>query len=150
MSDIEAAVADAIERRRLVRVLAAPDWEALTAAMECRAIMPFPPAFQLKQVHVAEPWPPRFEPAKVSYLGDYREGLLPYVAVEWVRIMTWAPTRNPRYAKYSRWRHEGPSRRWSCEAALMTLLETFRLPFTLDGTGCVVISAFTPTASSEK
>lgn len=135
-------IEDAIARRGLTRVLPPDIWHALVEAMSDPAVMPFRPAYQIKHVDAAGPYPPGFDPEAVSYLGDYREGLLPDAAsIEWVRIMTWTLVRNERYARYGKFRHEGPGRRLSCEAELRAALDALRIPYTPDGTGCLVIRA---------
>jgi hypothetical protein len=132
-------------RPHLVRVLPAAAWTALARAMHDPDVMPFPPAYQLRYLDADAPWPERFEPEEVSYQGDYREGVLPYAqTVEWLRLMTWCLVPNPRYAKYGRWRAEGPSRRLSCEAELRAALGALGIPFTEDASGCFVVQAFTP------
>ena len=130
---------------QLVRVLPAAACTALAQAMHEPAAMPFPPAYQLQYLGAEAPWPERFEPAEVSYLGDYREGVLPHAeAVQWLRIMSWRLVPNERHAKYGRFREEGPARRLSCEAELRTLLDALDIPFSLDGSGCFVVRAFVP------
>jgi hypothetical protein len=137
------AAEEAIQRGGLTRLLLPEAWIALAEAMGTPAVMPFQPAYQVKYVDAPAPYPEVFDPEAVSYLGDYHEGVLPHAAaVEWLRVMTWRIAANERYAKYGRWRHEGPSRRVSCEGELRTMLDALRIPFAEDGTGCFVISAF--------
>ncbi|KOR90303.1 DUF6678 family protein [Paenibacillus solani] len=47
--------------------------------------LPFPPPFQAKYVLTETPTPNEFED-DVWYVGDWVEGLIPFYAVEWIRV----------------------------------------------------------------
>lgn len=62
-------------------------WRALQRVM--LEELPFPPPYQRKDVLQAAPDPAVFD-ADVWYFGDWREGILPFWSIEWLRI-------RPRY-----------------------------------------------------
>ncbi|MCM3783503.1 hypothetical protein M3231_10995 [Neobacillus mesonae] len=76
-------VLDTIEKRYLSSVMNNTKWEQLQHAVLHE--LAFPPAYQIKYVLDEAPYPEAFE-NDVWYMGDWIEPLIPFYAVEWIRI----------------------------------------------------------------
>lgn len=78
-----------IYERQLYSVMNNTKWKELQS--EVLEVLPFPPPYQIKDVLSKEAFPKEFE-EDVWYWGDWKEGLYPFYAIEWIRI-------RPRYLK---------------------------------------------------
>jgi len=72
----------ALEDRHLVSVMNLTKWKELCAAV---STLPFPPAFQRKNVRCDIPHPEPFE-EDAWYYCDWNEGLLSPEEIEWIRV----------------------------------------------------------------
>lgn len=77
------SILDEQARRGLVSVMNNTKWKALATALKTE--LPFPPAYQRKDILIDAPEPEEFE-EDVWWHGDWTEGILPFVSIEWVRI----------------------------------------------------------------
>src|ERR1043166_3957368 len=93
MIDIEkhkAKVREEVARRGLTSFMNDTKWRELQrAALE---ELPFAPPYQRKDVLLTSAEPGTFD-TDVSHLGDWRDGILPFHSVEWIRV-------RPRYLKH--------------------------------------------------
>jgi len=76
------ALLKALEERRMVSVMNFTKWKELHVAI---STLPFPPAFQRKDVRCDLPDPEIFE-QDVWYHGDWVEGLWSPEEIEWIRV----------------------------------------------------------------
>lgn len=76
-------VMEAVSKRQLASVMNTTKWTELQTAVHNN--LPFPPPFQAKYVLTESPSPNEFE-EDVWYFGDWVEGLMPFYAVEWIRV----------------------------------------------------------------
>lgn len=76
-------VMEAVSERQLASVMNTTKWTELQTAVH--NTLPFPPPFQAKYVLTESPSPHEFED-DVWYVGDWVEGLMPFYAVEWIRV----------------------------------------------------------------
>ncbi|KGR74962.1 hypothetical protein CD33_14625 [Ureibacillus sinduriensis BLB-1 = JCM 15800] len=79
-----------ITERNLVSIMNDTKWRELQDAVINNLL--FPPPYQIKYLLENQLHPEEFE-ADVSYWGDWKEGIVPFYSVEWIRV-------RPRYLKY--------------------------------------------------
>jgi len=82
-------VLKAVSARGLTSLMNQTKWEKLIVSMT--EALPFPPAYQRKDVLSDRPEPGSFE-EDVWYHGDWKDAIHPCVSIEWLRI-------RPRYVK---------------------------------------------------
>jgi len=120
MSDIEKhkeRVGIEVAKRGLVSFMNDTKWLELQRAAVDE--LPFAPPFQRKDVLQPVLEPARFD-TDVWWHGDWREGILPFYSIEWLRI-------RPRYLK-----HRGAliaPTIVDCEDVLKSVLERQYIPF---------------------
>ncbi|MBO9128529.1 DUF6678 family protein [Bacillus sp. 165] len=92
MDPLKIKINSRISQKNLHPIMNNTKWEKLQKAIIND--FPIPPPFQVKYVLEDNPVPESFE-GDVWYLGDWKEGILPFYSVEWIRV-------KPRYLKHKR------------------------------------------------
>lgn len=86
----KARVMKAVTERNLVSIMNDTKWRELQGAVISSLL--FPPPYQGKYLLEDSLHPDEFE-TDVSYWGDWKEGIVPFYRVEWIRV-------RPRYLKH--------------------------------------------------
>ncbi len=128
-------VREAVAARGLVSVMNDTKWLALVDGV--LSILPFAPAFQIKDILADAPFPESIEESP-WYLGDWIEGLLPFYSVEWIKV---APRHAIDIGKLLAPRVE------DCKDGLLKLLSDRRIPHRVTGRFVEIFGYIHDTAS---
>ncbi|MEJ3626012.1 DUF6678 family protein [Vibrio vulnificus] len=104
-----------VSRRGLVSAMNKTKWLEFANAMYQE--LPFPPAYSRKDV-LEQGYTPLED--DVWYLGDYKEGLLPYYSIEWIEVKP--KITNPRGLLMA-------NEVESIESEFIAVLEKYNIPY---------------------